>query len=239
MKKYLLLFIAAISLTFVGCNYEDDFNAPNYVTFEDSSSSVGVDLGSSATFDVTVYAGNTVGSDRTIGVMVAEASTLDAAAYTVPGTVTIPANSNEGTLSIEASDLNLGPNGETLILELQPEAGLSVGDPMTITVNQICPYPETKLEIVFDDWASETAWEVMDAEGVVVFSGSGYADGTPMLNRNLCLDTGDYTFSITDAYGDGLTAPEVGSVTLTYNDAELVSFDGDFGEGTSVDFTIE
>jgi len=239
MKKYLLLFIAAISLTFVGCNYEDDFSAPNYVTFEDSSSSVGVDLGSSATFDVTVYAGNTVGSDRTIGVMVGESSTLDAAAYTVPATVTIPANSNEGTLSIDVADMNLGPDGETLVLQLQPEAGLSVGDDMTVTVNQICPYPETKLEIVFDDWASETSWEIMDSEGNVVFSGGGYADGDAMLTRMLCLDTGDYTFSITDSFEDGITAPEVGQVTISYNDVELVSFDGDFGAGTSADFTLE
>ena len=240
MKNILKLFIALITIgSFVACNFDDDFTSPNYVSFESGSAAVGVDIGATVTYDVAVYTGNVTGSDRTFDVMVSEASTLDAEAYSVPATVTIPANSNEGVLSVDVSDMDLGPNGETLILELQPELDLSVGAPITITVTQICPYPETRLDITFDDWASETSWNVTDAEGNVLFEGSGYSDGDATFGRVLCLDAGDYTFSITDSFGDGLTSPDLGGVSITYEGVEIVGFDGDFGEGTSVDFTLD
>ncbi len=239
MKKYLLLLIAVLTMTFVGCDHEDEEFVPNYVTFESTTGDFGVDIEGSATYDVTVYAANTIGQDRTIDIMVDTSSTIEAAGYSVPATVTIPANSNEAMFTLEVSEMDFGANGETLVLQLQPQAGLSVGSPMTLTVTPLCPFPETSLDIVFDDWASETTWEIEDSEGNVLFTGGGYGDGLGTANRMLCLEAGDYTFNIYDSYGDGLTSPETGSVTISYDGEELVSFDGDYAEGTSVDFTIE
>ena len=72
MKKYLFLFIAAISLTFAGCDHESDFTPPNYITFAENSAKIGVGFDSSTTYDVMVYTANEVSEDRTYNVNVLE-----------------------------------------------------------------------------------------------------------------------------------------------------------------------
>lgn len=242
MKKYLLLLVATFSMSlFVGCDYDTDLEPLNYATFERGPLSVGVDIDGSRTYDVTVYTGNVVGNDRTIDVTVGAASTLDAGAYTVPATVTIPANTNEGTLSIEVSDVNIGATGETLILNLVPTEELSVGSGLTLNVRTVCPEgtSEVRLSFIFDGYASETTWEITDAAGTVVYEGGGFADGDETFMMPVCLSPGDYTFTIYDSYGDGLSYPEDGSVTLTTGGEELGSVEGNFGDSGSFDFTIE
>lgn len=240
MKRYLNLFftLIAFSVVFVSCDYDDDYTPPNYVTFANSSANVGVDIGGSTTYDVTVYTANETGSDRTFDVAVGSASTLDAAAYTVPATVTVPGNSNEGTLSIDISDVNIGDTGETLVLNLVPQDGLSTGESLTINVTQVCPTGDFFINIAFDGYGSETTWEVKDANGDVVASGGGYEDGQESASSKLCLDSGDYTFTVFDSYGDGLSYPANGSVTLVYNGAAVGTIEGDFGTEASIDFTI-
>lgn len=145
MKTYLILFIAAISTTlFVGCSSDDDFNPPNYVTFADVTANsdelyVSVDSEGSETVDLTVFAGNQTGSARTFDVIVDESSTLDPSAYTIPETVTIPANSNEATISVELTGSGIDNEGDILVLQLENENGY-VGDPLTINVLKVCPF---------------------------------------------------------------------------------------------------
>ncbi|WP_324720943.1 hypothetical protein [Salinimicrobium sp. HB62] len=241
MKKYLLLLVATFSMSmFVGCDFDEDLEPLSYATFERGPLSVGVDIDGSRTYDVTVFTGNVVGSDRTIDVTVDASSTLDAAAYSVPATVTIPANSNEGTLTIDVSDVNIGATGETLVLNLVPTSELSVGSGITLNVRTVCPEGTTEvmLSFIFDGYASETTWEITDADGTVVYEGGGFADGDETFMMPVCLSSGDYTFTIYDVYGDGLSYPEAGSVTLSANGTELGSIEGDFGFDDSFDFTI-
>lgn len=139
MKKYLLLFIAATSLTFTGCNYEDDIDPPNYVTFEDDSMELEVDEGGSASLEVTVYSANETGSDRSIPLNIADATTVSAAAYTVPSNVTIPANTNETTFTVEVTDTNISNAGEDLVLSLGAEGEISTGDNLSIAITRNCP----------------------------------------------------------------------------------------------------
>lgn len=63
-----------------------------------------------------------------------------------------------------------------------------------------------KLELQLDDYGSETSWEIVNSEGIVLYSGDSYEDiknpavkkFTFNLPNNSC-----YTFKIYDTYGDG------------------------------------
>ena len=240
MKKQFFFLIMALSLTaFVGCDYDDDITPPNYVTFERiTTANVGVAIGSTSTHTVTVYTGNVTSEDRTFDLVVNNLSTLEAAGYDLPATVTIPGGSNEGTFTVEVSDMNLGLAGKKLVINLAESAGLSAGGAYTINVSRTCAGSGFVIDIKFDGYASETTWTLKDAQGVVLVTGGGYTDGTATATRTLCLDQGTYTFTVKDSYGDGLTYPNVGSITLSYAGEVLEVIDGDFGAEATVEVTF-
>lgn len=240
MGKHLILFIAAISASFfVGCSSDDDFTSPNYVTFEaENPVGVGVEIGGTASHEVTVYTANVTGSDRTFDLVVADGTTIDAAGYTLPATVTVPGGTNEGTFTVDVSDMNLGLTGKNLVIGISGEEGLYVGDPYTITLTRTCVGTEFVADFVFDGYASEFSWSLANADGEVIVTGGGYEDGTETASRSLCLDQGAYSMTINDSYGDGLTYPNVGSVTLSYAGEEFAVVSGDFGSSATVNFTL-
>lgn len=217
----------------------DEFVPPNYVTFERVKSvNVGVEIGGTNTHEITVYTANITDRDRTFDLLVNANTTLDAAAYTVPATVTVPGGTNVGTFTVEFSDVDLGLAGKELILDLAETSELSSGGSYTLLVSRTCEGTDFVIDFEFDGYASEIDWELADADGNVLVTGGDYEDGTATASRSLCLDSGTYTFTVTDSYGDGLTYPNVGSITLSYAGEELEVIDGDFGSETSVDVTF-
>lgn len=234
MKNTFRIFIALITaVTFVSCDYDDDAEPLNYVTFERGPQSVPVDVGGSESREITVYTGNVTGADRTFNINTA--GTLSSTAFNVPETVTVPGGSNEATFTVEISDQGIDPEGDTLILSIAPDAGYSVGSNYTFNVSQFCD-PELRINFAFDDYASETSWELTDTDGNVVFAGGGWADGTASAVVTRCIDPGTYVFNLSDAYGDGIID---GSVTVLYAGEEVVVIPGDFGSETSVTFNTE
>lgn len=242
IKHFLKLFVLLLSLGLVtSCDHDDEIAQPDYVSLQYSPSAgenVGVEVGGTTNYDVKVYSAKIANQDQTYNVVVLPTSTLSAAGYNVPATVTIPAGSNEGTLSISVSDIGLGVAGKTLLLGLEANPSYSIGAPVKLNVARVCPGKELVLAFVFDGYASETAWTLKDAAGVTVVSGSGYKDGLATLNRSLCLAQGTYTFAVTDSFGDGLTYPNLGSITISYAGTVLETISGDYGDGTSVEFTF-
>jgi len=242
MKKItniLLLFLAVFA--FNSCTEElEGTEDLNFVSFESTSVNLGVNIDGTAEHEVKVYTTQIMGSDRSFSILVNEdASTADPAAYDIPGTVTVPANSNEGTLTVGLADVNIGSGGKSVVLDIASEEGLYTGEPATVNISQLCPFNEVTIRFVFDGYASESTWELMDSGGAVVASGGPWADGTPDAITTACLQDGDYSFTIYDAYGDGLSYPAAGSVTLTNNDGtELVYIEGDFGASETVTFTL-
>lgn len=220
--------------TMVSCNFDDDFTEPNVVSLERGPQEVPVDLNGSTTRDVTIYTGNITGGDRTFDINVG--GTLNAAAYNIPASVTVPGGSNQATFSITIADEGINPEGETLLLSVAPSADYSVGNNLTLNVAQACD-PEFRINFAFDGYASETTWELTDAEGNLVFAGGGWEDGTTTASVMRCINPGEYTFTVFDAYGDGLTYPNVGSVTLLYGGVEIGVIPGNFGEEGSIEFT--
>ena len=237
MKKIKLLLSVFIAIcTLNSCTDEVDPQGTNYVTFEDDSYSFGVDLGSENTNAIKIYAANITATDRTIGVAVIAASTtLDAAAYTVPTTVTIPANSNVGTISVSVSDLGISADGETLSIGLEAAAGLYVGGNMTVNVRQVCPYNEVNINIAFDSYPEEVYWKLENSSGTIVAENVlGSYDGmSGSVDVVLCLTDDTYTFSVTDVYADG-----AGAISITSGTTVLFSTNGVYGAGVSGSFTF-
>jgi hypothetical protein len=237
MKKTIFLLFAIFTvLTFNNCKEElVDTQNLNYVTFEVPSFDFGVDLNSSNTREIKIYSTQVSGSDRTYNLRVIEdATSADPNSYEVPATVTIPANSNEGVFSVTVSDVNIGEEGETLVLDFEAKDGLFKGENIVLNIRQVCPFNEVLLKITFDSWPEETSWELLDSDDVVINSGGPYPDQTSY-NKAFCLQDGEYTFIIYDAYGDGINPP--GGYTLTYNGEILASGDA-FGDSESTTFIV-
>jgi hypothetical protein len=239
MKKilsFILLFAALFSFNRCENNIKGT-NDLNYVTFEATSIDIGVDLNGSTTSDIKVYTTQKTGSDRTFAINVlADESSADLAAYDVPASVTVPANSNVGTFTVGISDVNIGENGSTVVLDIQAQEGVFKGEPTTITITQICPYNEVILNMNFDGYPEESYWDLTDADGNVVASvpAGTYAD-MESARKKFCLIDGTYTFTMRDAYGDGITAP--GGYSLSYNGTVIASGD-EFGTEDATTFTV-
>jgi hypothetical protein len=243
MKKIKYLFLITLSiLAFNSCADDNvDFTENlNFITFESTSANFPVPIDGTLERVIKVYTTNKTGSDRVFNVSVdIDATTADPASYTVPTTVTIPANTNVGDLPVSVSDMNIGVAGKKLVLQFNEEANLYEGADITLNVAQSCPGNEANLKITFDGYGSETTWRIVDSSNKVVVSGGPYKDGDINTFKSFCLGKGSYTFYIYDSYGDGLTYPNLGNISLTKNGNVLFDLPGDFGEEGIAPFTIQ
>ncbi|TGV02450.1 hypothetical protein [Flavivirga rizhaonensis] len=232
MRKTIFLFLSIPLLVFYSCD-SDDHNIINYVSFESTSYDFGVDIQSSNSNDIKIYTTRISNVERVFNINIdTDMSTADPASYTVPGSVSVPANSNEGVFTVNISDLNIGAEGETLVLSFTNEEGLFIGDPITFNIKQICPYPETQLAITFDDFPEEQYWELYDSNDDLLFEGGPYPDETEF-SRGFCLENGTYKIVMGDTFGDG-----GGGYTITYNGNVLVTGDGNHGFSEELTFQI-
>lgn len=102
-----------------------------------------------------------------------------------------------------------------------------------------CYVSAVTLELTLDNYPSETGWTLTDGSGNTVASGSGYSNKGATITENFDLADGDYTFTITDSYGDGICCSYgSGSYTLTDGNADIIVTGGDFGSSESTDFCI-
>ncbi|WP_100610644.1 hypothetical protein [Confluentibacter lentus] len=241
MKKiYNLFFLFAAFFLVVSC--EEDTPEPtgvNYVTFAKSTYSTGVDPGGSTEFDITVYTANITSSDRSYNVIVAPNSNAASGSYTVPSSVTIPSGSNEGILTVTLTDTNLGIGVNNLILNFEKGDDYFTGASTRLSYIQNCTEITGSLNIVFDGYGDETSWEITDELGGVVVSKAlgTYTRGQASAIENITLCQGrNYTFTIYDDYGDGLSFPANGSYTLTIGGDIKATGGGDFGSEESTEF---
>jgi hypothetical protein len=236
MKKFIYLILFGIlAFGFNSCE-EDEFTSNlNYVSFQSTSLSFGVDLGSSSSQDITVYTTQSSSSARTFNITVASGS-ADAAAYTVPATVTIPANSKVGTFTVTIADVNIdADDGETLVLAISATDGAtSPGSNITLNIYQVCPLNEVVFYISFDSYPEESYWELRNSNNVVIYSADeGDYAGEDSFRKAFCLDNGTYTFTMFDAWGDGS-----GPYYLLYNGTKFIDSDGGFGTSETTTFTV-
>lgn len=166
-----------------------------------------------------------------------------AAYFDVPATVTFPSGEDEVTLNLAVKES--APQGDNLMLELVlDEAQVNpylAGYPYykaQVLVTPPCQHNNVLLTFTFDGYASETTWEIKDSAGEAVASGGPYDDGQATEVLEYCLEDGAYTITVNDAYGDGLTYPNVGSIVLTQDGEEILFISGDFGKTITEAFTL-
>ena len=217
MKKYLILFIAVVSSSFfVGCESDDEFTPPNYVTFAENTIDFVVNENSSGSFDVTLYTANTTSSDRTFTINVDEESTLNAEAYDMPTTVVIPANSNEVTFTVDVTDTNIDNSGDTLVLSLAGEQGVYVGDPLTINVARFCEFEPV------GTFSNNSGWYEEEYDGVIIVPGA--SEGQYVV-KDMFADGVDITFTVNDDLT--ITVPKQNAwVSGTYGQASVTGKSG-------------
>lgn len=241
-KLKTLVCLSLLATFFFSSCEKQEVEAPgtNYVTFE-KDRTLEVTPDGTSTFEINVYSANIEGSNRTFNV-INEGGTADPATYTLGSTVTIPANSNVGKLTLTATDVDLDlATAKTIMLSLQSYDGLSVGDGITLSLLEECLYNKVVLNINFDAYPEELYWAIYDANDDIVATpgpysayNNPYAGMSGSITSTLCLEDGTYTFEIYDDWGDG-----AGAATLsTVDGVVLFSTDGDYGGGTGGEFSL-
>ena len=146
MKKNIFLFLASISIfCFIGCeeNLEAEVSNMNYVSFGKTEAQLNVDKDGSTTVSYDIYASSVSGSDRTFSIEVDETLTnAVSAAYNVPSSVTIPANTNKGTFDVSVEDIDI-IDSKNLVLKFKEESNLVTFEKMTVKIVRICEFDIT------------------------------------------------------------------------------------------------
>ena len=135
-NKFLLILIIPI-LSFLNSCDSDDSNLTHntIISAGKYEFDLGVIVNTSNSIDIDIYTNDIVGSDRTFNLMISEESTGTSADYTVPSSVTIPANENKATISVQAMDVT-----NTLIIEIEEQSGVYAAEDIVINILKVCPF---------------------------------------------------------------------------------------------------
>ncbi len=97
----------------------------------------------------------------------------------------------------------------------------------------------TTITIIPDRYPSEISWEIIDAQGNIVFEGADYTADVSQ-SREICIDPGCYDFIIRDSYGDGICCEYgQGSYTLTDTEGTVLATGGDYAASETVNLCFE
>jgi lysyl endopeptidase len=144
------------------------------------------------------------------------------------------------TISIGSHDMNVVLTDVNGITDENP-----VNDSATRTVEVEDTYDTTQvfLELLTDNWAEETSWELRDAGGTVLYSDGPYQQGTDdntIFNYDFDVVQGEcYFFEIFDTAGDGICCGfGLGNYTLTTDDGTVIIDGGEFGSSETTEIGI-
>lgn len=239
MKNFFKFFTLVIaSILFNSCDeYEagSEVNSPLAYGFEKAAVSLEV-TEADPLYELKVYSSQVVDFDRTISFDIDATSTALPSDYAPfsSNSITIPAGSNYGSVDLVFNQANLSlSNVRTLKFNLiQPEDATAVAlttSSITVSYKAKCVHNLVELSLLLDRWGSETDWTITK-DGVTVASGGPYTDGAtnalqPEKKITLCLEDGNYIFTINDAYGDGMytSASVIGSYQIKSNGSVVVT----------------
>ena len=92
--------------------------------------------------------------------------------------------------------------------------------------------------ILTDNYGGETSWDITSSAGDVVSSGGGYESNMEYFHTSI-LEDGDYTFTIYDAYGDGICCTYgEGMYEVSFDDGTVIASGGEFTDMESTPFTV-
>lgn len=138
-------------------------------------------------------------------------------------TFDIPAPDTDG--DGVADDVDIDIDGDGILNE--DEMGTETPSTITITFDG-------------DDWSgAENTWELKDASGTVIATGNP-ANNTIEITDVSVTDLGDYTFTVYDSFGDGLTQGSFGKYEVAIDGVTVVDSGGNpsFGSEAVHTFTV-
>merc|ERR1712194_344633 len=95
------------------------------------------------------------------------------------------------------------------------------------------------LELKTDTYPGETAWDIKNSSGDKVYDGSEYSMNNETHLIDMCLAPGEYNFTITDSFGNGICCGINGNGGYILKvDGTEVACGGDFGSGETQTFTV-
>ncbi|UWP97176.1 Hint domain-containing protein (plasmid) [Aliiroseovarius crassostreae] len=110
---------------------------------------------------------------------------------------------------------------------LDVDEGYSESTPSTITIT-----------FDGDDWSgAENTWELRDASGTLIASGNP-ANNVVEVTNVAVTDLGDYTFTVYDTYGDGMTGGTLGSYQVAVDGVTVIDSGANPAFGTQADHTF-
>lgn len=94
------------------------------------------------------------------------------------------------------------------------------------------------VNLLFDAYPADTSWDI-SRNGAVVARSSEYATDAIVGEETVCLREGEYTFTIYDAYLDGICCKwGQGSYSVTASDNVVIKEGGEFGASESTLFSL-
>ena len=261
IKLFSLLSVFTLFVFLVGC--EDEINdnisvSDSFVGFSPDQV-VDVEIGGTLDVGVDLYASAVSAMDRTFEL--SYSGTAVPSSYVAPSSVTIAAGATKATIELVLTGGNFTVNGSTIILSMNQSAETDqvtsytgsfedgslevVYDTHTITAKDLCLANLVTLDITFDSYAEETAWQ-MELDGNVIDSG-GISNGAfnfeyqglDSFSKTWCLANGNYNFIIYDYYSDGICCTYGnGSYSVTLGDGTVVASGGSFGADDVTPFTL-
>jgi hypothetical protein len=176
-----------------------------------------------------------------------EETTAEPESFNLPNSVTIPANSYEGFVDIEYTINGLPSVPRTIVFNyVVPEGTVLLNsNELKATIDfeavTLCDNGDLNLDITTDDWPGETTWSIVDEDDNEVAAGGPYDTANADFAETVSgLDSGCYTFTIFDAFGDGICC-EFGNGSYTLSCASsgtVIKSGGQFESEESVFFCI-
>ena len=152
------------------------------------------------------------------------------------------------TITLPTASLSNGIHTFNAIVG-NPNTGVdenNVNNTQSSTLNVVLNGQSVILGLTLDCYGSETSWELQNATGTVIYSGSGYQDDAAgLVTETWCLDFGCYAYVIEDSYGDGIyglpwcqTSGSVLISTLGDSLTGISEANSDFGASTTLNFCV-
>ncbi|WOI21713.1 hypothetical protein [Nonlabens ulvanivorans] len=242
--KYLLF---ALAIVLVSCETEQIvFNGTGnnlpLISFSQNNYELQIEIDAVGSVDIPINSSNRTNADRVFNISVNMVDTdAIAGSYSVPGTVTIPANEYNGFLTIDGTDVaGVDTNSLNLVLDLETNTDNVYGiTTAVVSVFQVCPVDETLFigdyqmtHLVFNGFGVPTFGfsKVVTLENAGGTSRAFDAAWAPDLGA-----FGDVTFSFNLSCNEILWSPsqDVGiGCAAGAGNVELSTSDASFGNGT-------
>lgn len=218
---------------FSSCEDKVEALGASFVTFESNFGDVTVIPGAPLTKTINVYSTNTNGSDRSVNLVVKGNSTIRSSSYTMPNSVTIPANESSASFDIVFVEDGLDIAQDEMLVVAMESSEFNTGEDISLNVAKGCAAKSFKIKVsvTLDAYPEDVVWKIRNNFSGSFMIGRGfnstfdYAGLTGTINTTVCLPAGEYWFWIWDKNNNG-----AGPCSISVDGSQIWSTNGDYGQ---------